>query len=325
MGWLRRLPLDPFLLMLFGAIGLALLLPARGDAALWLSWAAKLAIGLLFFMHGVRLPAESLRAGLTNWPVQLLIFALTFLYFPLIGWVAAMLDPGLLNERLWMGVLFLCVLPSTVQSSIALTALAGGNLAAAVCAATASNILAVAITPLLASVMIGAAGENGDTLAQTGKVVVQILLPFAAGQLLRRWLWPHLSPYARFIGLGDRGVILLAVYSSFSAAIVARVWAGVPAQQFLLLAGVVLALLLLGLAGSLALSAWLGLARDDRIAVVLCGGQKSLVSGVPFANVLFPAATSGLLMLPLILFHQLQLLLYTAMARRYAKQAPPPG
>lgn len=318
--WLRRLPLDPFLALLFGAVLLAALLPAKGAAAAYLGLAAKLGIGLLFFLHGVRLPAESIRAGLANWPVQLLIFGLTFCLFPLLGLGGRWLDPGLLSPSLWTGILFLCALPSTVQSAIALTAIAGGNVPAAVCAATASNILAVLITPALASLMIALPAETAIGWGQLGKVVVQILLPFAAGQALRPWVWARLSPHAHLIAMGDRGVILLAVYTSFSAAIVAQVWAGVPALEFAALGVLVLTLLLLAMGAALLAGRLLSLPRPDRIAVVLCGSQKSLVSGVPFANVLLPAATSGLVMLPLIIFHQLQLVICVALARRYAKQ-----
>ncbi|RME67075.1 MAG: bile acid:sodium symporter [Alphaproteobacteria bacterium] len=320
MPWLRRIRPDPLLLCLLTALSLAIGLPARGEAATALGVITKLAIALLFFLHGVRLPGESLRAGLTNWRLQATILALTFGFFPLLGWTAWRLDPGFINQPLWLGILFLCALPSTVQSSIVLTSLAGGNVAAAVCAATVSNMLAVVLTPVLVGLLV-ATPHAGLGISPIVKVVVQLLLPFVAGQASRRWLWPWLSRRGALMVWSDRGVIALAIYTSFSAAVVQNVWQAAPVGQLLAVALAAAALFVLALAASLGAGRWLKLTRGDRIALTFCGVQKSLVSGVPFANVLLPTAASGLVMLPLLIYHQLEIALCVALAQRLRRQA----
>jgi sodium/bile acid cotransporter 7 len=177
---LRRLFPDPFIFWLIGAVLLGSLLPVRGVAAQALDSATLAAIFLLFFLHGVRLPREALKSGLTDWRLHLAILGVTYLVFPAIGLTLRALAPGLLTPALWAGILFLCALPSTVQSSIAFTSMAGGNVAGAVAAAAASNLLGVLLTPLLVSLMLSASGADFNA-AGIVKIVLLLLLPFVAG------------------------------------------------------------------------------------------------------------------------------------------------
>ncbi len=315
---LRVLP-DPLVLGLLATVALASVLPCRGQAATVFGWLTVAAIGLLFFMHGVRLSRQAVIAGLSHWRLHLVILASTFLLFPVLGLLMSKAAPRLLPPQLWLGVLFVCALPSTVQSSIAFTSIARGNVPAAVGAATASNILGVLVTPILVGLLMRLHGTAGS-LAQIWKVVLQLLAPFVLGHLSRPWLaaWAQRNP--RLVMVSDRGSILLAVYTSFSAAVVQGVWRQLPVERLLLLTGALAVLL----AAVLLATTWgarlLGFSREDEIAIVFCGSKKSLASGVPMANVLFAGPAVGLTVLPLMIFHQMQLMVCAGLARRYARR-----
>lgn len=282
-------------------------------------WLTAAAIALLFFMHGVRLSREAVSAGMGHWRLHLTILAVTFGLFPLIGLGLYAALPDLMPRPLWLGVLFVCILPSTVQSSIAFTSIARGNVSAAVCAAAASNLIGMALTPILAGLILQQHG-GGPTLAQVGKILVQLLLPFAAGQLLRPRLGAWAERNRRLVSITDRGSILLVVYTSFSAAVVQGVWAQLPPARLFVLALVLAAILAVALLITTFGARLMGFSKEDEIAIVFCGSKKSLASGVPMANVLFAGSTVGLTVLPLMIFHQIQLMVCAGLARRYAKR-----
>ncbi len=317
---LRRYGPDPFVLALIATVGVASLLPCRGVAAQTFGWLTTFAIALLFFMHGVRLPREAVVAGMAHWRLHLVIFASTFVLFPVIGLVLVRFAPNLLPSQLWLGVLFVCALPSTVQSSIAFTSIARGNVPAAIGAATISNLVGVLLTPLLVGVMLRLHGGAGG-FDQIWKVALQLLAPFAAGHLLRPWLAGWAERNKRLVGFSDRGSILLAVYTSFSTAVVQGVWSQLPISRIAILTAVLALILALVLAATTIASRLLGFSREDEIAIVFCGSKKSLASGVPMANVLFAGPAVGLTVLPLMIFHQMQLMVCAALARRYAARA----
>ncbi|SMH48366.1 bile acid:sodium symporter family protein [Azospirillum agricola] len=310
--------LDGFTLALLATVGLASLLPLQGAAADGVHWVAEAAIALLFFLHGARLPREEVTAGLSHWRLHLLIVSLTFLAFPLIGWLVVETMPErLLPPALAIGVQFLCLLPSTVQSSIAFTSMARGNVAAAVCSATLSNIAGILMTPLLVALFLKAQG-GGFSLDAIQTIVVQLLLPFVAGQLLRRWVGAWAARHKGLLKVTDRGSILLVVYIAFSEAVAGGLWTQVPPEALAMVVLVDCAILALFLVGTTLLSRRLGFSTADETAIVFCGSKKSLVSGVPMAGVLFAPATAGLVLLPVMIFHQIQLMVCAVLARRYA-------
>ena len=315
---LRRPPVDPYIASLLGTVALACLLPARGPAATGVAHASTAAVALLFFLYGARLSTHEAVDGLKQWRLHGTVLGSTFVLFPLLGLGARVLVPTLLTPQLYQGVLFLCLLPSTVQSSIAFTTIARGNTAAAVCSATFSSLFGIVLTPLLAALLLSTRGgvSPGSVLG----IVEQLLLPFVAGQLLRRWTSGWTSRHRRVLGVVDRGSILLVVYGAFSEGVVAGIWGQLSPLGLLALLLVDAALLALVLAATLLGGRRLGFARADRIVVVFCGSKKSLASGVPMASVLFgPAA--GLMVLPLMLFHQVQLMVCAVLARRWGARA----
>ena len=318
MSFLRRL--DRFSLLLLLTVALASLLPVRGAAANIAHVVTVAAIALLFFLHGAKLSREAIVAGATHWRLHLLILAITFVAFPLIGLATQAAARPLLSPELAAGLLFLTLLPSTVQSSIAFTAIAGGNVPAAVCSASASNLIGIALTPMLVALTMGAHGGDAIALGQVEAIALQLLLPFVAGHLLRPWLgW--LIARKPLVATVDRGSILLVVYTAFSAAVVEGLWSAVPLWQLAIVALFSLMVLAIVLWLTRTLARRLGFDRADEIAIVFCGSKKSLASGVPIAGVLFPAAAVGPLLLPIMIFHQLQLLACAALAQRYARRS----
>jgi sodium/bile acid cotransporter 7 len=315
----RFLP-DPFILALLATVALATLLPADGATATQVGYVATAAVVLLFFLHGVRLPRENLMAALVHWRLHLLILATTFVLFPLFGAALSKLASGLLPAELWAGVLFLCALPSTVQTSIAYTSMAKGNVAASVASAAASNLLGIALTPLIAGLLLHTQG-GAVPLSGIWKVVLQLLLPFVVGHALRPWLAGWATRQRKLLTYSDRLTILLSVYSAFSAAVIAGIWSTVPLLTLLVLAlicGVILAAALLA---TRAIGRLSGFSSPDGRTLLYCGTLKSLVSGVPMARVLFPSAEIGAIILPVMIYHQLQLMICATIARRQGQQA----
>ncbi|HET9630203.1 MAG TPA: bile acid:sodium symporter family protein [Novosphingobium sp.] len=314
-----RSVLDPFVMLLFAAVAIASLLPARGQFAALADGVANAGIVLLFFLHGAKLSREAILTGAGNWRLHLAVLATTFIVFPLLGLGLAAV-PGI-PPVMATGILFLSLLPSTVQSSIAFTSIARGNVAAAVCSASFSNLLGLVLTPMLAAVLIAghSSGSGLIPLEQIEKIVAQLLLPFVAGHLLRPLIGGFVARQRLLVTSVDRGSILLVVYTAFGAAVVGGIWHQLPLTALLL----TLVLCCVLLAAVLALTwAW-GRAfdRPDAIVLLFCGSKKSLASGVPIARVLFPAAQVGPLILPLMLFHQVQLIACALIARALARAA----
>jgi len=314
--------IDPFLAAILLTVGLASVLPARGEAAAALDWLAGAAIALLFFLHGARLSPAAALLGARHWRLHLMVFLSTFALFPLLGTAAHLLVPGLLPAPLWAGLILLTALPSTVQASIAFTSVAGGNVPAALCSASASNLLGVFITPVIAGFLLTSHGADLCARAMLG-IVGQLLLPFAAGQLLRPWIGTLVERKARALKSVDYSSILLIVYSAFSHGVVNGIWHQVDAAELVRLALVAVTLLASVMLILTVASRRLGFSRADEITIVFCGSKKSLASGLPIATVLF-AGHVGLIIVPAMVFHQIQLMVCASLARRYAARRTGP-
>lgn len=306
------------MLALFGTVLLASLFPAGGALAEVLSGGVVLAIGWLFFLYGVRLPTGEALAAVRSWRLQLSVLVMTYAVFPMLGLLTSQLTSGLLSPELARGFLFLGLLPSTVQSSIAFTSIARGNVAGALCAASLSNLLGVLLTPLLVAALLGGAvGFSPDAIA---KVAGQLALPFVAGQVSRRWLMGWLARRERLLSGTDRVAILFVVYVAFARGGNEGIWSLLAWPDLLLLGGVAAALLGAMLLTTALAGRWLAFPRADRIVLLMCGSKKSLASGLPMATVLLPTAHLGLLILPLMIYHQLQLVVCSVLAQRLGRR-----
>lgn len=311
---------DNMTLCLLAVVIAASVFPVSGQAAVVFDGLTNAAIALLFFMHGAKLSRAAIITGMVHWRLHLLVFGCTFLLFPLLGLGLKPVLLPLVGDELYLGILFLCALPATVQSAIAFTSLARGNVAAAVCSAATSSLLGIFVTPLLVLLMIGAQAGESNTLDAIGHIVMQLLLPFIAGQIARRWIGDWVTRNKSWLKAVDQGSILLVVFGAFSHAVVEGIWQQVPLVE---LAGLVVACCLL-LALVLFIVSFLarraGFNTEDRITILFAGSKKSLATGVPMAQVLFAGGALGALILPLMLFHQIQLMVCAVLAERYARR-----
>lgn len=305
--------LDPLLVGIVVAAILAFVVPARGAFADGFGVAVKLAIALLFFLYGARLSTQEALRGLTNWRLHALILAFTFVAYPLIGLLARP-TTGFISEDLYQGLLFMTLVPSTVQSSVALTGIARGNVSGAVVAASVSSLVGVVATPLLVMWLIGAGdGVHIDTTVFTD-IALQLLLPFMLGQLAHKRLGELAKSKATKIV--DRGSIWMVVYSAFSKGVVSGVWSNVTALEIVLLIVFSVMLVFAMLWLTRVVPAALRFPREDIVTVQLCGTQKSLATGLPMATVIFGGAQLGVLIIPLMIYHMAQLMICSAYVSR---------
>ncbi|MDR2338646.1 MAG: bile acid:sodium symporter [Deltaproteobacteria bacterium] len=311
--------LDGFTLVLLLALVLSFVAPVKGSLYDIFYILSKLVVALLFFLHGAKLSPQNIKDGFTNYKLQLLILVSTFVFFPLAA-LALKWPLGLvLPQGLVLGFLFLACLPSTVQSSIAFTSIAKGNVAAAVCAASASSLLGVVVTPFLVGILVRHGGASTG-LSSLWDLTVQLVLPFALGQLLRPKLKAVLERRKKITDVTDRLSVVFIVFVSFSHATNTGLWksmdlAMIPALIVGSLVLLALALIFTWKAGGL-----LGFAYPDRAAILFCGSKKSLMAGVPMANIILPPDAASLLIIPLMCFHQVQLIACAMIAKRLARR-----
>lgn len=323
----RFLP-DWFLAGMVLAMLLAWLFPGPGASGGWLhpDILTKAGIALIFFLHGLLLSFGALRAGLYQWKAHLLIQGTTFLVFPLIGLAVLVASRGVVDPVLALGFFYLCALPSTVSSSVAMTAAAKGDVPVAVFNATLSSLLGVVLTPL----WIGMAAEQAGEAMKLGEVILDLvlllLLPLAVGQMLRRWLGAFALRHKRWVSKVDRGVILLLVYTSFCDSFAMGVWEAHDRMTLGLTLLATAALFFAVLGTMILLCRGLGVQPAQRSAVVFCGSKKSLATGVPMAHLIFAGNPQlGVILLPILLYHPLQLLVCAPLANAWARRTPSPA
>ena len=317
---LRNLKPDNFTIALLVTVALASFLPCTGMTAVVFGHVTTVAIGALFFLHGAKLSREAVVAGVMHWRLHLLVLASTFILFPLLGLALRPLALTFLTPELYVGILFLCALPSTVQSSIALTAMARGNVPAAICSASASNFIGIFLAPILVGLLVAKGGASKSSVDAVLSIVMQLLLPFVAGQFLRRWIGRWVDRHKATLKYVDQGSILLVVYTAFSEAVSVGLWHTISVETLVALGLFSILLLALVLGLMTFISRRLGFNKEDEIAIVFCGSKKSLASGVPMAKVLFATHSLGMVILPLMLFHQIQLMICAVIAQRYARR-----
>lgn len=314
-----RLPIDTFLVFLIATVALAAVLPARGAAAPIVGHVVYAAVALLFFVYGMKLSPAAVVQGLAHWRLQTLVFASTFVLFPILGIGLMAVARPWLPPTLIFGILFVCVLPSTVQSSIAFTSIARGNVSAALCSASVSNLLGMVVTPALVSLIMHSHG-SGLSFTALRDIGLQLFLPFVVGQALRPLAGAWVARHKVLTSIVDRGSILVVVYSAFSEGMVAGIWSQITPANLMALLVLNALLLAIVLVVTTVASRKLGFSKEDEIAIVFCGSKKSMAGGIPMANILFPGQGIGLILLPLMLFHQIQLFACAALARRYARR-----
>lgn len=318
---LKLLALDRFTVLLFVMVILASFMPVSGQAAEVFSSITTIAIAILFFLHGAKLSREAVVEGLMHWKLHTLVFAFTFALFPIIGLLAKPVLVPLLGQELYWGFLFMCFLPSTVQSSIAFTSVAQGNVAGAVCSASFSNIVGMFITPILVAFFILGQSQHGfDPTSSIMQITLLLLVPFILGQILRPWVFPQMKKMPEIVKFFDQGSILMVVYGAFSSAVVAGLWHQVSLSTLLLLIIACSVLLTLVMLLALFVPRWIGFDKADQKTIFFCGSKKTLASGVPMAQILFIGQPIGMIVLPIMIFHQIQLMVCGIVANMWSKQ-----
>lgn len=321
MNLLQRFKIDPFLLILICVVLTASVFPSEGQTKVVFEYLTTFAIGLLFFMHGAKLSFQAIVVGIKNWRLHLFIFATTFILFPILGVLMQFLVPTFLPYELYLGFVYLCVLPATVQSAIAFTSIAKGNVAAAICSASASTLLGVFITPVLVGLLMHTqAAGSMNLLDAISSIMLKLMLPFVLGHLSRRFIGKWVDKYKTVIAKTDRLSILLVVYVAFSDAVANGIWSKISLLSLIEIIFYSIVLLTIVLLATTYGSRLLGFNKEDEITIVFCGSKKSLASGIPMASVIFPMSIMGIMILPLMIFHQVQLMICAVLAARYAKR-----
>jgi len=318
MQTLRLILTDRFIWLLSGAVLLATLVPVQGPAKEIAGILFNAGIFAVFLLHGIRLERHEVKAGLGNIRLQGTIFVWVFGAMLIIGLLLSKLLDQVLPADVALGFLFLGVLPSTVQSATSYCAIARGNVAASVVASALINLVGVFLSPLLFALLARAAGVEitSETIV---KLAVILVLPFLLGQAFQNWLRPWVMRHRDLTGWIDRGAIALAVYVSFSAAIIAGMWSRVSGAEFGWLAAALLLWLGLAFGGTWLLGGWMGFGRADRKTLLFSGAQKSVAIGAPLAAIIFVPERAGLVILPLIFYHLAQLFLSAPVAVQLAR------
>ncbi len=316
--WYHKI--DRFVVAIMLSAVVATLLPAQGWGVPVANWLTKGLIFVLFFLYGARLETREAIAGLKHWRLHSVILAFTYVVFPIIGYALTFLPNTVMSNTMALGALYLTLVPSTVQSSINFTSIAGGNVAGAIVSASTSNLLGVFITPALVLLTMGVTGGITFRTSSILDIMIQILLPFILGQLSRRWSADFVTRNHRWLKYVDQASIIVVVYAAFSEGRRDHIWSLVHPSEIATVTIVMLALLALMLSLTWRVAGWLGFNRKDQIAIQFCGTKKSLATGVPMATVLFANQAVGILVLPLMIFHMVQLIACGSLASRYARE-----
>lgn len=317
---IRRVPgwIDFFVLLLLATLVGAALFPPPEAFGPALSIAGGIAVAIQFFLSGLRLPPSTALQGLKVWRLHLVIVAFSFVLFPLLGLGMAAATSWYLTPELIAGLLFLTMLPTAVQTATTFTGIAGGNTAAAICAASISNLLGVLATPLLVALAMGSSSGMNATSAL--KIGLQIVAPFLLGQLLHKLAVRWTDRWAPALKVVDRSAILLVVYTAFGAAVAGGLWQMLEPAQLVVTGGICAVMLVLTLFVTSLVGRKLGFARADATAIMFCGSEKSLATGLPLSAILFHGPLGGVVILPVIMYHAMQLLVCAGVARRLARR-----
>lgn len=308
--------IDPFIVGILAAFVIGLIWRAPDGVRDGIGTAGDILVAALFLLYGLRLRTTEVLAGLTSWKVQGLIFASTYVIFPIVGLAAYPLLEPLIGEGFATGFLYLAFLPSTIQSSVTFTSISRGDTAAAVCAATFSNVVGMFLTPLYVLIFMNIEGASAGSITN---VLTQLLLPFIIGQLLQPKIGSWIRRFPKHLRVYDQGTVVVIVLAAVLDSTAANTWDGVTAWQIIALLIISCVLLAFILSFTWYAAGWLKVDRGGRIAVLMCGSKKSLATGLPMAQAIFPAAVIGPIAVPVIIFHQIQLLVCAVIASRMGR------
>ncbi|MRX66239.1 bile acid:sodium symporter family protein [Maribacter luteus] len=323
---IRKIKLDRFVLAIIVVVMLAYFFPVLGsrDSQVPLDSIVSVGISFIFFFYGLKLSLEKIRTGLRNWRLHLLVQISVFLLFPLIvlAFYPFLVSAG--SSEIWLAFLFMAALPSTVSSSVVMVSLAKGNVPAAIFNASISGLIGIMVTPLWMGIFLEQRAGDFDLLNVYVKLLTEILLPVILGLFLNRYLSKYADRYGSYLTLFDKSVILLIVYKSFVHSFEDKVFSSVDIKDFVLIYVGVLGLFFLIYFVIGFIADKLRFNREDKIAAQFCGTKKSLVHGTVFSKILFPASMPiGIILLPLMLFHVVQIFVLSIIAKKRENSIQP--
>ncbi|TNJ42597.1 bile acid:sodium symporter [Tamlana fucoidanivorans] len=318
-----QMKIDRFVLAIIGTIILSYFFPQWGStsSSVPLDTIGSIGVSLIFFFYGLKLSPNKIKDGLKNWKLHVLVQTATFLLFPLL---VLLFKPFIMSEEginLWLAFLFLAALPSTVSSSVVMVSIAKGNIPAAIFNASISGLIGIAITPLWLDLFIPQSSGDFNLGEIYIKLIIEILLPVILGMALQRFGQKLANTYHRQLTLFDKSVILLIIYKSFSRSFEDRIFEDISIADLLLIGLFILLLFfavyhIIGYA-----SKALSFSIEDRITAQFCGTKKSLVHGTVFSAILFPPTFPiGLILLPIMLYHAMQILIISVLASKLGQR-----
>lgn len=316
--------LDWFLFALLGMIGLAYVFPQPGnyDGVISLGKLTGYGVSVIFFFYGLKLSPEKLKAGLKNWKLHIVIHTTTFILFPALIYTTRYFFPDADSNLLWLGVFFVASLPSTVSSSVVMVSIAGGNIPAAIFNASISSLIGVFLTPLWMGLVMSNISSDfnmGDIIL---KLTIQVIVPVVLGILLHKRFGGFADKHRMTLRYFDQIIILLIIYNAFCHSFTMHLFDAYSATDLLLLGGSMLTLFFTVYSIVHVVSKVLGFNREDTITAQFCGSKKSLVHGTVMSKVLFPdASITGIILLPVMMYHALQLLVASIIAQSMARKA----
>ncbi len=316
--------IDLFIVGLLSMIGLAYFIPGIGSAhpVFNLENISGVGISLIFFFYGLKLSPHDMKKGLSNYKLHILSQFSTFVFFPLL---VLLLKPFIKTEEqelIWLAIFFMAALPSTVSSSVVMVSIAKGNIPGAIFNASISGLLGIIITPMWIGLFMSSSAADFDFWDSILRLVIKILLPVALGLFLNHKFGAYARKYSKYITLFDKSIILSIVYNSFSKSFSANIFESIN-MSYLIITAIIIALIFTTIYGIIfGISGWLNFSREDRITATFCGSKKSLIHGTVMANVLFKnMASQGIFIVPIMIYHSLQLIVVSFIAQKLGKQA----
>lgn len=323
---LAKVGLDPFILVLAGIIVLANYWPEPGiqTGPFSLASLANYGVSFIFFFYGLRQKPETLKVGLSNWRLHLLIHATTFLLFPLLAFAGKTIFQTPSSEELWTGIFFQSTLPSTVSSAVVMVSIAGGNIPAAIFNASLSSTIGVFITPLWMGLLLNSAESSFDLSHVFIKLIIQVIIPVLLGVYFHSRFGHFAEKYRKNMRYFDQTIILMIVYTSFSESFSQHMFKGFGVKDILFLSLGLVGFFLLVFFLVSRICQFLNFNRADTITALFCGSKKSLVHGTVMAKVLFAhSVNTGVILLPVMLYHTLQLIVGSIIAQKMARNSEP--
>ncbi|MCF1190008.1 bile acid:sodium symporter [Mangrovimonas sp. AS39] len=316
-----KFKLDKFVLAIITVVILAYFFPdlAKEDSPINLGRIGSIGISFIFFFYGLKLSPKEIASGLKNWRLHVLIQSTTFLLFPLLVLPFKPLISAE-NETLWLAFLFLAALPSTVSSSVVMVSIAKGNIPAAIFNASISGLIGIVVTPLWIGLFQNQSNSDYDLGQIYLKLLTEILLPVFLGLILHRFLGKFAKKNSKYLTLFDKSVILLIIYKSFSESFLGKIFESVNFMDLILIFCLVITIFIIVYLTIGKISKWLGFLKEDQITAKFCGTKKSLVHGTVFSDILFQHTSAiGILLLPLMLFHAIQIFIISIIANKLSQ------